>query len=164
MNYILIKIRFERPPWRKGTPSERATGQCKSKHKCIYFYPWREAFPIEGPHFRCKRSGLTRGVPLLSIISLIKVFDAHLSCRRWRWWRWWGTPADAVRSSAPSPYQATRRTAAPGTQRWRWESPRGCEITNSIQTKVKMRITTRLWNNKLYINKGEDQNHQAAVK
>ena len=30
---------FERPPWR---PSGKATYQCKSKHKCIDFYPWRE--------------------------------------------------------------------------------------------------------------------------
>ena len=33
---------FERPPWWEATPSGKATWQCKSKHKCIDFYPWRE--------------------------------------------------------------------------------------------------------------------------
>ena len=32
--------------------------------KCIDFYPWQEATPLERPLFWCKRGGLTRGVPL----------------------------------------------------------------------------------------------------
>ena len=41
---------FERPPWWEATPSGKATWQCKSKHKCIDFYPWREATLLKG-HF-----------------------------------------------------------------------------------------------------------------
>ena len=59
---------FERPPWWEATPSGKATWQCKSKHKCIDFYPWREATPLERPLFWCKRGGLTRGVPLYYLI------------------------------------------------------------------------------------------------
>ena len=42
---------FERPPWWEANPSGEATWDCKSKHKCIDFYPWREAIPLERPLF-----------------------------------------------------------------------------------------------------------------
>ena len=54
---------------KRGHPSGKATWQCKSKHKCIDFYPWREATPLERPLFWCKRGGLTRGVPLYTLFS-----------------------------------------------------------------------------------------------
>ena len=66
---------FERPPWREATPSEKATQQCKSKHKCMDFYPWWEATPLERPLFWCKRGGLTRGVPLYMHHSAPQCFD-----------------------------------------------------------------------------------------
>ena len=37
-------------PLFRGKPSGKATWQCKSKHKCIDFYPWREATPLEMPY------------------------------------------------------------------------------------------------------------------
>ena len=51
----------------RGCPSEKATYQCKSKHKCIDFYSWQEATPIERSFLLCKRGGLTRGVPLYMV-------------------------------------------------------------------------------------------------
>ena len=62
---------IERPPWREATPSGKATWQCKSKHKCIDFYPLREATPLDRQFFWHKRGGLTRGVPLNFKVKLI---------------------------------------------------------------------------------------------
>ena len=46
---------FERPPWQEATLSVKATWQCKSKQKCIYFYPcWEATFLVKNrwPHKR----------------------------------------------------------------------------------------------------------------
>ena len=55
----------------RGHPSGKATWQCKSKHKGIDIYPWREATPLERPLLLCKRGGLIRGVPLYIYSILI---------------------------------------------------------------------------------------------
>ena len=55
----------------RGHPPWKGTWQCKSKHKCIYFYPGQEATPLERPLFWCKRGGLTRGVPLFCFFYCI---------------------------------------------------------------------------------------------
>ena len=68
---------FERPPWQEANPSGEATLQCKSKHKCIDFYPWREATRLEGPLFWCKRGVLTRGVPLYLVTKLLHGIDTY---------------------------------------------------------------------------------------
>ena len=57
-----------------GHPSRKATSQCKSKHKCIVFYPWQEVTPLVRPLFGCKRGGLTRGVPLYACANPARAF------------------------------------------------------------------------------------------
>ena len=41
---------FERPPWQEVNHSLKAIWQCKSQHKCIDYYPWWEANPLERPY------------------------------------------------------------------------------------------------------------------
>ena len=78
---------FERPPWQEASPSGEATWQCKSKNKCIDFYPWWEATPLERPPFWFNRGGLTRGVPLYSVmchfVGNFSLFHSHMEIISW---------------------------------------------------------------------------------
>ena len=66
---------FERPPWQLINPTGKATWLCKSKHKCIDIYPWREATHIERHKFG--ENGLTRG---FYWINLVISWSCDLPC------------------------------------------------------------------------------------
>ena len=69
---------FERPP-----PLERPLDNVNLNIKCIKFYPWWEATPLERPLFWCKRGGLTRGVLLYTcFISKISFHLIRYLCLR----------------------------------------------------------------------------------
>ena len=62
---------MERPPWLEANVSGK-TWQCNSKDIFIEFFSWREATPLERPHFLCRWVGLTWGIPLYCLEADIK--------------------------------------------------------------------------------------------
>ena len=67
-----------------GHPSRKATSQCKSKPKCIDFWPWQVATPLVRLLFGYKRGGLTRGVPLYACANSDCAFFRPV-CKQTKW-------------------------------------------------------------------------------
>ena len=65
-----INIYLRGHPGEKPPPPEKATWQCKSKHKCIDFYPWQEVTPLERPFFWWKRVASQEGFQMTNCFTM----------------------------------------------------------------------------------------------